>query len=84
MRTIKFNRVLLGLLMSFSVQAHDSFQALSETHGYLSAYFWALFHPWFEKMANPSGLMMLAVLNLLALIILIRMRRPYALSLSNR
>ena len=84
MSTIKFNGVLLGLLMSSSVQAHDSFQALSQTHGHLSGYFGALFHPWFEKMANPSGLMTLAVLNLLALIILVRIRQSYAVSFSNR
>lgn len=84
MRTIKFNMILVLLAMSSCVQAHDSFQALSQTRGHLSAYFWALFHPWFEKMANPSGLMTLAVLNLLALIILVRIRRLYAVSLSNR
>lgn len=84
MRTLKFNIFLVWLVMSSSVQAHDSFQALSQTHGHLSGYFWALFHPWFEKMANPSGLMTLAVLNLLALIILVRIRRSYAVSFSNR
>lgn len=84
MRSIKFNMILILLMMSFGAQAHDSFEAMTQTHGHLSAYFWALFHPWFEKMANPSGLMTLAVLNLLALIVLVRIRRPYAVSLSNR
>lgn len=84
MRSIKFNMILILLMMSFGAEAHDSFEALAQTHGHLSAYFWALFHPWVEKMANPSGLMTLAVLNLLALIVLVRIRCPYAVSLSNR
>ena len=84
MRMLKFSLIVMSLTMSFAARAHDSFEALEQTRGHWSGYFWALFHPWFEKIANPSGLITLAVLNLLALIVLVRIRRPYAVSLSNR
>ena len=84
MRMIKSSMILMMLFMSFSVQAHDSFEAMAQTRGHWSAYFWALFHPWIEKMATPAGLIMLVVLNLFALILLMRIRSPYAVSFSNR
>lgn len=78
---MKIGKLFLALMLlsvSLGVDAHDRYEALLETRGGLANYFWALVHPWVEQLANTSGLLALAVINLLALISLIAIRRHYA------
>ena len=80
MPLVKISMMLALSVFSVSAAAHDSLEAVSQTHGPLSRYLWAFLHPWLEPLATPTGLLVLTLLNALLVLAIFRLHRVYAIS----
>lgn len=76
--------ILVFVLGSSRLQAHDSFEALVQTQGSFHHYLWALCHPWLEILASWPGLWCLGILNGLALWSLCRLWQQHVRAVSVR